>query len=561
MVRHLVATAPRWRPTLGQVATGLVLLPLVVSAIDLIFGVGGRYLATSDRAGLELLAGDVGHHNPLIGPFSRDGWHHPGPMIYYLMALPLRLAGHRSIGLSLGALAINAASVAGVAFLAKRRGGTPMLLCTLVVAALLLRSLGAEFLRDPWNPYIVVLPLLLLAFLTWSMACGDRWALPVAVAAASFVVQTHIGYAALALPLLAWGVAWVVAIALRRRETADLLRPVLVAAAVAGGLWLPVLVEQWVETPGNLSRIQDYFADPPEALNSFGDGGRVVLGEFRASPEWLTGAIPPHPFTGEPRVLGSLPLPVLLLPFAAAAAALWRWRPTGGRELLGVTAVLVVAGVVSVARTVGPLYTYRLRWAWVVGTLAGLVVLRGLWEAGRRFGGEAVVRRLPSAALAALVLLSAVSSFAAVEADAPEPQARSTTLRAVVPSIERRLPPGEGVVVLRADSFAASAYLPGIIRRLERRGVSCRILVESLGEHRRLDAEPVRQRLVVAADADVDALGGRPGLELIAYHGRLSYAERRARLEALAEVAPAARLEATAALGPAVAVFAEEPAP
>src|SRR5690606_39904468 len=52
----------------------------------------------------------------------------------------------------------------------------------LVGCALLMRSLGPDEVRVPWNPYITVLPYLLLVFLTWAMIEGERWALPAAVA-------------------------------------------------------------------------------------------------------------------------------------------------------------------------------------------------------------------------------------------------------------------------------------------------------------------------------------------------------------------------------------------
>ena len=80
-----------------------------------------------------------------------------------------------------------------------------MLVTTAVVTLLLVNGLGPQFARDVWNPHITVLPFLLLGFLAWTMSCGDRWAAPVGAVVASFLVQTHVGYALPALVLAAGG--------------------------------------------------------------------------------------------------------------------------------------------------------------------------------------------------------------------------------------------------------------------------------------------------------------------------------------------------------------------
>ena len=140
------------------VALGLTLLPLLVSGIALVVDVGNSYLPTADYAYTELLTRDVGHHQVLTGLFSRQEWNHPGPALYYLLALPYRLTGGASIGLHLGVLLINAAAIAGMAAIARRRGGTPLMLLTLVGCGLLVRSLGIEVVGNPWNCFMPSCP-------------------------------------------------------------------------------------------------------------------------------------------------------------------------------------------------------------------------------------------------------------------------------------------------------------------------------------------------------------------------------------------------------------------
>ena len=111
-------------------------------------------------------------------PIYADGWNHPGPALFYALALPYRLAGSHSVGLAVGALLINALAITGIALVARRVAGLPCMLVTLVGCAVLMRSLGPVFLRNPWNPYIAVLPFGLLVYLTWAMTCGEAWAFP-----------------------------------------------------------------------------------------------------------------------------------------------------------------------------------------------------------------------------------------------------------------------------------------------------------------------------------------------------------------------------------------------
>ena len=103
----------------------LGLVPLLVSAVNVIVRVASSYYPAGDVAGTELHVRDVGHHPVLLGLFSRDGWNHPGPILFYVLAVPYRLTGGRSIGLLLGALLINGAAILGMALIARRHGGTP----------------------------------------------------------------------------------------------------------------------------------------------------------------------------------------------------------------------------------------------------------------------------------------------------------------------------------------------------------------------------------------------------------------------------------------------------
>ena len=172
----------------------LLVLPLVVSAVYLWFAVGSAYYPNSDWALFELHTRDVLHHLMFVGPYSRYGWNHPGPLLFYVLAIPYKLLGSRSISMHITALIVNGATIVAIGWVVPGRGRLPMVVATLVPVALLTHAIGADILRNPWNPYLPVIPLLLLLLLCWSVAVGDLWMLPIAIAVASFAIQSHVGF-------------------------------------------------------------------------------------------------------------------------------------------------------------------------------------------------------------------------------------------------------------------------------------------------------------------------------------------------------------------------------
>jgi hypothetical protein len=543
--------APPTRPGLGQVTTvglpvrlaavaiGVSVLPLVVSAIALAVKVGSDYAAGSDIGLTELRTLDVGRHPVLLGPYSRDGWNHPGPALFYALALPYRLAGSHSIGLAIGALLINALAITGIALVARRVAGLPCMLVTLVGCAVLMRSLGPVFLRNPWNPYIAILPFALLVYLTWAMTCGEAWALPVGAGIGSFCIQTHVGYAPLAAPLLAWGAAALVVRAVRaRRERGDehkrgyraLIRASVVAVAVLVVMWLPAIIQQFLDSPGNLTEVVRYFKDPNGATHSLAEGYRVVSGQFELTPQWLTGHLDVIPFSGEPYLLYSAPLPLLLMPLAVALLAFWRWRYAKAIRLGGVLLVALIVGLFSVTQIVGPAYAYRLQWTWFLGTLAFIMVLWAAWTLIERHtrapDGQRVLLALT---LSVLIVLSGINTVSATRPGAPQDD-MSSALNKLGPAIEAALPKARGDVLVQSTP-AAYGYQPGVVRYLEARGIQVRVdrsLEDSYGRHRVHQPDsPLRSAMTIAADEDFDERISSPNLRLVAYWGTRTREQRK----------------------------------
>jgi hypothetical protein len=433
--------------------------------------------------------------------------------------------------MNVGALAVNAASVAGIAVAARRRGGDALMLVALLGCALLMRSLGPDELRVPWNPYVTVLPYALLIFLTWGLMCRDRWALPVAVVVASFVAQTHIGYVSLALPLLAVGATWLVAS--MAREARRLVAPVLVALGVGVVMWLPPVVQQLTHEPGNLGVAIRWFrdggltgADP----RGPGAGWRVVSSQLGLPPVWLTGSRE-LAYSAEPVYLDEPMVPVLLAVVLGAALVLARRRIEGAGRLVGVWVLASAVGVGATAATVGPIYGYRVGWALVLGMVAGVIVAWAGWLAAvhRRPGLER--RLLVPVALGSLAVLAVVGTVAHVRAGEPF-GVQSRRAAELVPAVVAGLPPGEGSVVIDGSpSFEGFGYVPTLVLGLERLGIDGRLPAgdTSAGEHRAADDGAHRAELVVAAGIDIARVEADPHLTMLTYSGDVGLGEVRAR--------------------------------
>ncbi|MGH9272622.1 MAG: hypothetical protein ACRDZ2_15285, partial [Ilumatobacteraceae bacterium] len=235
------------------VAVAAVSLPIVVSLV----AIATRDYHPSGDVALELLrVGEVGGaRTPLTGAWSRWGWDHPGPLLFWILApFTWAFAAH---GALIGALAVNSVALVAAVFVARRRGDWALVGLVALVALVLCTALGPALLSDPWNPQVPVLVFLLFLLLAWSVGEGDLRMAPLLVATGTFVVQAHVGYALLAggIGALAAMMAW----HSRRRDPAGPSSgggfSLLLAAGVGAVLWTPPLLQQLFDDDGNLAAL------------------------------------------------------------------------------------------------------------------------------------------------------------------------------------------------------------------------------------------------------------------------------------------------------------------
>lgn len=504
--------------TVDRLLVGAATLPFVAAAVALVVGVGDGYLPVSDQALAEMLVRDVGHHPVLIGLYSRDDWSHPGPLLYYLLAPFYWATGNASIGLNLGALAINGASVLGMGLVARRRAGTAAMAATFAACALLLRTLGAEFAHDAWNCFVTVLPFGLLAFLVWALLSGDRWVLPVAVFVASFLAQTHVGFVALGLPLLGLGVAGLVVTA--RRGGSDgwwrpLARPVLWATGVGAVVWAPTAVDTATGSPRNLVNIVRWFRHPEEGAHTVGDGLRVMAGQFGIWPEWAT-RTRSFAFSGESVYIDAPVVPWLLLVVVVAAVVLWLRSPAD-RPLVVVAATVFALGVAAVARTVGPAFQYRLYWTYVLPLICAVLVALAAWRLAAPRMGTGGRRAVAALGVSGLLALTSVNVVSGARAGMPA-EGHTGVMEVLTPQVLAALGDVDGPVLVSDPFFSGTWYARGLVLQLEKHGIDARVPPErtyEAAEHRVHRGGPLAARLIVMRDASV-AAADDPGLRLVA---------------------------------------------
>jgi hypothetical protein len=208
-------------------------------------------------------------HSPLIGQYSEAGnvtgqiVHSPGPMLYWLLSIPVRLGGPASAAIAMGV--VSSLCIVGCVILARRRGGHVLMIATAIGIALMCQSLYAEVFHDVWNPSAAMFPFLLEIFICWSVAAGDYRLLPALVIVASFVTQTHLTYLAPTLAIVAVAIAGLTATRLLDRRQARIRglppprrvvwRWILVATLALGLCWSAPIIDELEHSPGNLSLI------------------------------------------------------------------------------------------------------------------------------------------------------------------------------------------------------------------------------------------------------------------------------------------------------------------
>jgi hypothetical protein len=368
-----------------------------------------------------------------VGAYSRFHWNHPGPLLYELLAPLYALSGYREISIKWTALVLNVFSLGALLALVRRRAPALALAIPLALAPLLWRE--QRLLFSAWNPLAPVLPLTLAVGLAAAVAVGDVAWLPALVVVASFMVQSHIGYATVTAAIggiAALTLAWRTASGRVRISRRTLGWSAGLSLAAAGILWAAPLYEQFRSPDGNLGAICRFFLagtpQPRSWIDAFTLFANQLVGPL--TPGWeLT--------MGEASAAASAitiaSTVAELAALSAAAVMLTRRRRMFEASFAWLCLAASAAGVAAARLVVGPVGDYLIFWISALGML-NLAVIASAW-AGGRLADRPAVRAFTAAWLAAVVL--ATASVGAVRLQSKHASdARNTTVRSLASDID-----------------------------------------------------------------------------------------------------------------------------
>jgi hypothetical protein len=543
---------------------GVVAVPLLVAAVA---QRDAHWHPVFDLAMTELRVRDVGgRHTPLIGLQGRIGptGSHPGPLSFYLLAPVYRLLGSSAFALQVSTAVFHAAAAATALLVAHRRRDGRVVLAVTVVLLLLVQGYGLGALTEPWNPQLPVLWFVAFLVAAWAVVDGDLPMLLPAVLAASICAQTHVPYLAVTLGV---GLGLAVAAGLwarraARREGVDAgwhatsWRWLAAAAGLGFLLWLPPLIDEVVNEPGNLTQLVDHLATPDEDPIGLRQASTFVLERMDA---WQLAVVEPaHPGTYV-RILSG---PGPERSRGVATVAVWAACVAGAvllrhRRLLALHAVVggaAVVAVVAISRIYGVPWPYLMYWAFGIGALMLLSIVATAVVAVRRWRPALATPR--TTALTGWVGLAVAGALCvrllvlAPDTTTETPE-QTEQLGRLVPSTVAALEDGAGAAtghdgrykVLWDDATNGGSEGIGLVNELVRRGYDVGVAARDgvkIGRHRvRADADATA-RVVLASGGWIDRWAAEPGAVQVATDDPRSASER-------AEFA-AARTAAIAAL-------------
>ena len=463
-----------WKTT-GIIAA-IVSAPLLIAVVTLI--AREPWFPAGDMAQAELHMRGFFTHPPLVGAAGRivgdagTQGSHPGPALWVAM-LPVYLFGSRSSdALMLAVVSVHIVSILAAVMLAYRRGGRLLAALTGLATLCFVRSSGTDFMIEPWNPWLALLPFMVFILLIGEVVApvslsspkGRATAFVIAVMVGSYCVQCHAGYVPLVFAAL-FGALGVLVYDIGRKG--HIFQTVGISLCVGLAMWTPPILDQWRRTPGNLSVLWQHFASPSEPTIAFGSAVRVIATQMNILGPWLTGPGAHAPSENWARYPGFIAFVALVL-FVALLA---RRRGLSGllRMQMMFCSFLIVA-MVSVLRIFGPYFEYTIRWFWI---LSALTITHSCFALCRMFTilqwlkAKRLLTTLAVAVVGTLLVTSAVQAHQRVHLPGPTD---SRIVGELIPQAMERLDHQSSYLLRMYDPYTLNATGFGSLLELERQG-------------------------------------------------------------------------------------------
>jgi hypothetical protein len=475
------------------------IVPIYVAAIR--DGLTGWY-PTLDAATVVSRSRDViSAHPPLVGMWasvSTDlgrATYFPGAIQLYLLAIPVHVLGN-AWGTLLTMATINAVSVAVAGWLATRRLGPRLAIVAYLALAMLVWTMGSEVLIDAAPMQMITLPFALFVFAVWSVADGDLVAVPILAIIANFLVLDHLALTLLVPVIGLCAVAGLVVSSRRahRDESAwpehrrKLVKMLLLALGCTVVLWIPSLVQQVRNDPGNLTNLWHAGKITAHNHNTMGQALDAVVSIIMKPPFWLGNSFR-HPGFGTAGIgaAGSILGVVLVLAFVALVVLAVRKRDRTSISALTVAIVTTLVSTYNITRAPSP-YGFRVQYlhslwvmAMVVWMAAAITLVRNVPIVTARVHA----RRAAHVGAAATLLVAALAlphRNAGKGTNGTSDWAVALIKQVRKPTVEALRGKGQ-VLLFTAGTFSTFSIWAGLVLALETDGVDVCVLPEYVDQY------------------------------------------------------------------------------
>jgi hypothetical protein len=467
----------------------------------------------------------------LLGPYSRFGWNHPGPLYFYLLAPFYAMSGYRSAGLSAGALVINLSALGILVWVCVRAAPQGFLAIAISAASVLFAVLTKEMLASQWNPHVLVFPTMAIVVVAAAVAAGRiRW-LPILAALASFVVQTHLGLgpAVVALSGAATAAVALRAYLFRSSDATPRLWPTLNGTLwLLLLLWLLPLAQELSEPDGNLSRLWTFFGAEARP-------GQLWRTSFRTWSDMISAVLRSDVHVGWGSRYGPNPGPMSQFWAITETVAVVLIAVKAAREkdlFRGALAAMVLIasglGLWSISQIEDDIYDHLVFWLAGIGALHLGLIADALIQLVPRAAAAAGTRQIAAACLL-LFGIGAAAGFQdlrVIVSRSFRPRIEQLSVRrladAIVPAFETNRVK-RPLVTIDQPTWGIAA---GVLLQLQKRHIP--FLVDEgwwfmFGPPTRPPADrPATSTLIFAGPELAVRLGDQPGLEVLAQRDRVS---------------------------------------
>lgn len=371
-------------------------LPLFTFLLFLVKGLPALHPTFADVAVIESWLRAMPNELPLFGVYSRLGWFHPGPALYYALWPIYKIFGGSTDALHLAAWVHNV-FFATLALLYQRRLDRSAAPSFGIVLAVLIAFWGPTVLSLPWNPYLALMPLVLFIVLVASILEHPDRGLAALVLVGSYLVQLHVSYLVI--------VTGAVVVALGRRAQQRVRPRWALHSAILWTLvlllWIPPAIALARGVPGNLWTMVSALSKSSAAHTGTLRESLEFLGEL---PSWLLGLqASPYPMHAHevPTLSGASALGVGIL---GALCAVTIPRRPWARSFYVIGMTLLLWAVASVLLVTGPALRYLFVWVPVV---PGLFLWLQLYRILQRMRERSNAVRIGVQTSVALICLAA----------------------------------------------------------------------------------------------------------------------------------------------------------